>query len=94
MTAMIRNLGKMTRVGILEPKSEGAKKVCQMLKDVESIKGARIHPFALLLAQSQYQAGHGKKGKLKWTPNQAIVTAMDNAFYLAFKVCNQCPLPT
>ena len=94
MSAMIRNLGKMTRVGILEPKSEGAKRVCQMLKDVESIKGARVHPFSILLALNQYQAGQGDKGKLKWTPNQAIVTALDNAFYLAFKVCNECPLPT
>ena len=94
MTAMIRNLGKMTRVGILEPKSEGAKRVCQMLKDVESIKGARVHPFSILLALKQYQAGLGDKGKLKWTPNHAIVTALDNAFYLAFKVCNECPLPT
>ncbi|XP_074626003.1 RNA-binding protein RO60-like isoform X2 [Acropora palmata] len=85
MSAMIRNLGKMTRVGILEPKSEGAKRVCQMLKDVESIKGARVHPFSILLALKQYQAGQGDKGKLKWTPNQAIVTALDNAFYLAFK---------
>ena len=65
-----------------------------MLKDVESIKGARVHPFSILLALNQYQAGQGDKGKLNWTPNQAIVTALDNAFYLAFKVCNECPLPT
>ena len=87
MTAMIRNLGKMTNVGVLAPLSNGENKVCEMLRNEESLKGARVHPFSILLALKQYQAGQGDKGKLTWTPNQAIVTALDDAFYLAFKVC-------
>ncbi|XP_068725168.1 RNA-binding protein RO60-like [Montipora capricornis] len=85
MTAMMKNLGKMTKVGILAPKSEGAIKVCQMLKDEKSLKDARIHPFSILIALRQYQAGRGEKGRLSWTPNPAIVSALDRAFYLAFK---------
>ena len=91
MTAMIRNLGKMTKVGILAPKSEGAIKVCQMLKDEKSLKDARVHPFSILIALRQYQAGRGEKGHLSWTPNPAIASALDRAFYLAFKVCNEAP---
>lgn len=85
MTAMIRNLGKMTNVGVLAPLSDGQTKVCEKLRNVQSLKDARVHPFAILLALKQYQAGQGDKGKLTWTPNQAIVTALDEAFYLAFK---------
>ena len=87
MTAMIRNLGKMTNVGVLAPLSDGMSKVCEMLRNEKSLKDARVHPFSILLALKQYQAGQGDKGKLTWTPNQAIVTALDEAFYLAFKVC-------
>ena len=90
MTAMIRNLGKMTNVEVLAPTSEGAAKVCKMLKNEKSLKDARVHPFTILLALKQYQTGRGDKGKLSWAPNQAIVTALDNAFYLAFKVCAHC----
>lgn len=85
MTAMIRNLGKMTNVGVLAPLSNGENKVCEMLRNEERLKDARVHPFSILLALKQYQAGQGDKGKLTWTPNQAIVTALDDAFYLAFK---------
>lgn len=86
MTAMIRNLGKMTNVGVLRPSSKGAMKVCEMLRSEKNLKDARVHPFSILLALKQYQACHGEKGKLSWTPNQDIVTALDEAFYLAFKV--------
>jgi len=85
MTAMIRNLGKMTNVGVLAPSSQAATQVCQMLRNEKALKDARVHPFSILLALKQYQAGRGDKGKLTWTPNQAIVTALDEAFYLAFK---------
>lgn len=85
MNAMIRNLGKMTKIGVLAPLSDGSSKVCEMLRNEQSLKDARVHPFTILLALKQYQAGQGEKGKLTWTPDQAIVTALDEAFYLAFK---------
>ena len=88
MTAMIRNLGKMTDVGVLEPLSDGAQKVIEHLGDVKRLKGARIHPFNVLLALKQYKTGHGEKGKLKWNPNSSIVSALDRAFYMSFKVCS------
>ena len=87
MTAMIRNLGKMTNVGVLAPLSVGAARVCEMLKSEKNLKDARVHPFSILVALKQYEAGKGEKGKLSWIPNQDIVTALDKAFYLAFKVC-------
>lgn len=89
MTAMIRNLGKMTSVGVLAPLTDGMTRVCDKLRDEQSLKSARVHPFSILLALKQYQAGQGDKGKLTWQPNQAIVSALDEAFYIAFKVCKR-----
>src|SRR5258707_1388492 len=48
MTAMIRNLGKMTSVGLVQPFSEAAKMVIRKLSDQTVLKRARIHPLVLL----------------------------------------------
>lgn len=86
MTAMIRNLGKMSSIGLLKPLSQHASMVCERLRDETMLKKARIHPFNVLLALKTYQQGHGDKGKLSWEVNQAIVGALNDAFYLSFKV--------
>ena len=86
MTAMIRNLNKMTSVGILDQGSSQAQDVCSKLGNEKSLSSARIHPFNVLIALRQYSMGHGEKGKLRWTPNPEIVEALEKAFYLSFKV--------
>lgn len=86
MTAMIRNLGKMSSIQLLKPLSEYSKIVCDRLKSQDALKQARIHPFNVLLALKTYQQGHGDKGKLTWTPDQSIVAALNEAFYMSFKV--------
>lgn len=86
MTAMIRNLGKMSAIGLLKPLSSHATVVCKRLKDESLLKKARIHPFNVLLALKTYEAGKGDKGKLSWEVNQTIVQALDDAFYASFKV--------
>lgn len=85
MTAMIRNLGKMTSIGLLTPDSEATNLVRERLQDEDRLKKARVHPFSILLAMKTYQAGKGDKGKLAWTPDRAVVHALDDAFYRAFK---------
>ena len=86
MTAMIRNLGKMSAINLLKPLSSHAALVCKRLKDEVLLKKARIHPFNVLLALKTYESGSGDKGKLKWEVNQTIVQALDDAFYASFKV--------
>jgi 60 kDa SS-A/Ro ribonucleoprotein len=83
--AMVRNLGKMTAVGLLKPLSEAAGLVRDRLGDIEAIKRVRLHPLQILVALNTYANGHGEKGKLTWSPEQRIATALDEAFYLAFK---------
>lgn len=86
MTAMIRNLGKMSAIGLLAPLSSHAQRVCSQLRDEAALRKARVHPFTLLQALTTYKSGHGDKGGLKWEVNQTVVQALDSAFYLAFKV--------
>ncbi len=85
MTAMIRNLAKMTAVGLLAPLNAATKRVVNALGDVQRLAKARVHPIALLSALKVYEQGHGEKGKLAWKPVREIVDALDAAFYTAFR---------
>jgi len=83
--AMVRNLGKMTKIGLLSPLSKGESFVVSRLQDQESIAKARLHPLHLLVALNIYARGRGDKGSLTWSPSTRIVDALDASFYLAFK---------
>ena len=85
LTAMLRNLGKMTEVGLLGFLSEAERFVVDRLSRAEALRSARVHPLALLVACKTYAQGHGDKGKLTWKPRQKIVDALDRAFYLSFE---------
>jgi 60 kDa SS-A/Ro ribonucleoprotein len=85
MTAMVRNLAAMTRVGVIAPGSAGTAKVVAQLGDVARIRRARVHPIALLAALRTYQAGRGARGRGEWNPAREVVDALDTAFYTAFE---------
>jgi 60 kDa SS-A/Ro ribonucleoprotein len=85
MTAMIRNLGNMSKVGLLVPLSEATKVVTSRLTDADAIKSARVHPFNVLLAAKTYGQGKGFKGKGEWAVVPQVMTALDKTFDLAFK---------
>lgn len=84
ITAMIRNLGKMTEIGLIKPLSSAATKVVNTLADEALLKKARVHPFTVLLASKTYDQGKGFKGSLAWTPVPQISAALDSAFYKSF----------
>ena len=85
LTAMIRNLGKMTAIGLIAPLSKATVQVCYKLTNEVALKKARVHPFALLLAQTTYAAGCGVRGSLTWTPDPHVLAALEKAFYLSFE---------
>lgn len=93
MTALIRNLGKMTSLGLIQPFSEAAKLVVNKLGDKKVLQRARIHPLAVLIAQKVYAQGHSEKGDLKWQPLAKIVDALDAAFYATFSNVEPCGKP-
>ncbi|MGB0972737.1 MAG: TROVE domain-containing protein [Mycobacterium sp.] len=82
--AMLRNLGRMTANGALQPLGDYTAKVCAALTDPEALKRARLHPLAILVALNVYRRGSGVRGSLTWRPIQQIEAALDRAFYLAF----------
>ena len=82
--ATVRNLGKMSQVGLLKPMSDAAALVCKRLRDAEYIRKSRLHPLAVLTALAVYEYGHAVRGGLSWSPVGSIVDALDDAFYLAF----------
>jgi len=93
MTAMIRNLGKMTSLGLLKSFSDAKRLIVRKLRDETALKRSRIHPLAVLVAQKIYAQGHGDKGALKWSPVTAVVDALDEAFYATFQNVEPCGKP-
>jgi len=84
--ALIRNLGAYSASGFLSsPLTPQVQYVCDMLRNVDVLQKGRVHPYSVLEAMVTYSAGRGVKGKLTWTPVQAIVDALNDAFYLAFQ---------
>jgi len=81
LTAMIRNLGNLTRTGVVAPFSDGANQFIAKLSDAKALRGARVHPMAVFLALGTYSSGHGVRGTGSWTPVQQVVDALDAAFY-------------
>lgn len=84
MTAMIRNLATMTRVGLLDATSAATAKIVAALGDATRLRAARVHPIAVLAALMTYQSGRGMRGNTTWTSVTRIVDALDGAFYAAF----------
>ncbi len=85
MTALVRNLATMTRVGVIAPGSADTAKVLAQLDDVDRIRKARVHPIGVLAALRTYGAGHGARGRGVWNPVREIIDALDAAFYTAFE---------
>lgn len=83
LTAIIRNLGKMSSIGVFSD-NNSKNLVIDRLIDDESIKAARIHPINVLSAHRVYTSGHGVKGSLSWNPNNKIVSALEDTFYRSF----------
>lgn len=83
MTALIRNLATLTRVGLLDDGAM-ADAVCRQIADPQRLKAARVHPIALLSALRTYAQGRGARGQHAWTPVAKVVDALDAAFYAAF----------
>lgn len=82
--ALIRNLGRLTSLGVIGSFSEGMKLAVSKLGDPAAIKRARIHPIAVLKAMKQYGMGRGGLGKLTWSPVAKVSEVLEEAFYLAF----------
>lgn len=84
LTAMLRNLGNMTRLGIFNDGGISINAVERLRVDSE-LRKARIHPFNLLVALKTYNSGRGFKGSNTWTPFRPISDILEEAFYASFR---------
>ena len=89
MTATIRNLATLTRLGIVAPMSDAANLVSSRVNDADRLQAARIHPIAILSALMTYKAGKGARSHHTWTPVQSVVDALDAAFDKSFAFAPQ-----
>ena len=83
--ALVRNLGVMSKVGLLVSGSEAARMVVARLNEGTAIRRGRLHPLALLAALKTYAQGRGVRGGNTWSPVSQVVDALDGGFYLAFE---------
>ncbi len=84
MTAMLRNLATMTRLGLLSTSSAATQLVVDRLTDGARLHKARIHPVAVLAALLTYRSGHSARGQSSWRATTKVVDALDAAFYASF----------
>ena len=90
LTALIRNLATLTRVGTIAPMKSAW--VCERLNAIGNPfteDFTRIHPIAVLSALLTYRAGKGVRGHHTWTPVPQVVDALDQAFDQSFATAPQ-----
>jgi len=83
-TALLRQLPRLTRLGMLTPLSPWTSVVVNQLADVERLRRARVHPLSVLVALRTYASGRSDRGSSTWQPSRPIVDGLDAAFYAAF----------
>lgn len=83
-TALIRNLGNLSKCGLLTAGSDAERYVVGELMNETRIRQSRIHPMAAYIAAKQYAQGAGRRGSGTWAPVGSVVDALENTFYLAF----------
>jgi 60 kDa SS-A/Ro ribonucleoprotein len=85
-TALLRQLPRLTRLGLLAPMSNTLDVVVGQLTDTDRLRKARVHPVNVLVAARTYASGASARGQSSWEPVAQVVDALDAAFYSAFAV--------
>jgi hypothetical protein len=81
LEALLRNLGKLTQIGVAAEKHREI--VVRLTNQAEVLK-ARIHPIKVLVASKIYTNGCGDSGSLTWTPNVYIGVALTDLFRISY----------
>ncbi|MFC8043219.1 TROVE domain-containing protein [Nocardia sp. NPDC057353] len=84
-TALLRQLPRLTGLGLLDPLADRTDAVCAQLTDAERLRRGRVHPISVLVALRTYASGRGVRGGGTWQPSRPVVDALDAAFYAAFE---------
>ena len=79
--ALIRNLGKLSQIGLAGQKRH---RICEMLTNAENVRRSRVHPLKIFIGSKTYAAGKGELGKMTWAVVPEIVNTLTQTFKLAF----------
>lgn len=85
ITALLRNLGNLSKVGLLIHGAGIVPEVAARITDRQALRRGRVHPLQVLAALTTYQQGHGMRGSGQWTVVPEVVDALNRAFGLAFE---------
>jgi 60 kDa SS-A/Ro ribonucleoprotein len=84
MTALIRNLARMTRIGTLKPMGDATRRAAARLTDRDALAAGRIHPLDVYLALRVYASGRSQpnpKAQVQtWAPVPGILDALEDAY--------------
>lgn len=83
-TALMRQLPRLTNLGLLNPFGDHIAGVTAQLADTAKLVKGRVHPINVLIAMRTYAGGHSLRGSTTWTPVSQVTDALDAAFYAAF----------
>jgi 60 kDa SS-A/Ro ribonucleoprotein len=88
MTALLRNLARMTRLGTIAPFAAVNAEVVRRLTDTEALKNGRIHPMDVFLALRVYNSGRSRPNPREapstWQPVGEISDALEDAYDKSF----------
>lgn len=84
ITALVRNLGRLTSLGVLNGMSDADVYVQNMLRNEDVIRKGRLHPLTVLNGWMAYTNTVERRGSLEWKAVPQVVAALEDAFYLSF----------
>ena len=90
ITALVRNLATLTRLGVIAPMQSAW--ACQRMNAIGNpmTEGySIIHPINVLSALLTYRSGKSVRGSNTWTPAPQVVDALDQAFERSFATAPQ-----
>ena len=87
MGALLRNLGSLTDLGVLQAhKGKNLNRVAALFTDKQRLRKARIHPIDILKALKTYSSG-GQVGRSRktWMPIGRVIDILEKALELSFE---------
>ncbi len=81
ITALLRNLGNLSKCELLENGSEAERFVVAKIQDRQVLQKGRVHPISVLSALKIYEQGKGDRGSGTWTAARRVVSALNESFY-------------
>ncbi len=85
ITALLRNLGNLSKVGLLVRDAPAVTEVVARITDRQALRRGRVHPLQALAALVTYQQGRGMRGSGQWAVVSEVVEALNRAFAMTFE---------